>query len=481
MHRALIDSLCAQSREAEWLEFKVNNDRSQLIGELLSALSNSACLADQKYGYLVYGVEDGSHNVVGTSLRPRDCKGKGNEDLEPWLARLLSPRMDFRILEHEYDGKPVVIFRVQAATSTPVKFSGTAYIRIGSHKRTLKDFPERERQIWSTSPACSFEEELVKENLSSDDVLTLIDYPSFFDLLGLPLPDNRVGILERLVDENLIVESEGGYGILGLGAILLAKRVEEFPTLARKAVRAVVYSDETRLNARKEQCGTKGYAVGFEGLVDWVSDQLPANEIIEEALRVNMQMYPKIAIREFIANALIHQDFSISGTGPMVEIFPSRLEITNPGRPLIDTNRFIDHPPRSRNEKLAAMMRRMNICEERGSGVDRAISAIEVTQLPAPDFEADEGFMRVTLFAHRELRDMDRLDKVRAVYQHCCLRWVCKDFMTNSSLRGRFGIEQRNYPMASKMIKETLAEELIRIWDPDSQSKRDRKYVPFWA
>jgi ATP-dependent DNA helicase RecG len=72
----------------------------------------------------------------------------------------------------------------------------------------------------------------------------------------------------------------------------------------------------------------------------------------------------------------------------MVEIFAQRMEITNPGEPLVDTLRFIDTPPKCRNEGLAAMMRRMKICEEAGTGIDKVIAAIEAFQLPAPDFVA---------------------------------------------------------------------------------------------
>src|SRR5260370_35045182 len=111
-------------------------------------------------------------------------------------------------------------------------------------------------------------------------------------------------------------------------------------------------------------------------------------------------MYPEKAIRELVANALIHQAFAVTGAGPMVEIFADRLEITNPGEPLVDTLRFIDTPPRSRNEVLAALMRRMKICEEGGTGIDKVIEAVEMYQLPAPDFQATLGSTKAMLFAH---------------------------------------------------------------------------------
>ena len=165
----------------------------------------------------------------------------------------------------------------------------------------------------------------------------------------------------------------------------------------------------------------------------------------------------------------------------MIEIFFDRIEITNPGRPLIEVLRFIDHNPESRNERLAYLMRRLSICEERGSGIDKVVSSCEAYQLPAPEFLVGEDYTRVKIFTPRTLRKMDREDKIRACYQHCCLRYVTGDKMTNTSLRKRFNIPEKNYPMASRIISETISGNLIKDADPGNKSKRHAKYVPFWC
>ena len=479
--RTLIDTLRAEPNESEWLEFKHNNDQPQLIGEYLSALSNSACLCGKAHGYLVFGIDDKTHDIVGTLLQPHRAKGKGNEGLEPWLARLLAPQVDFTIIEYIYDDKRVVLFRVDATLNTPVKFSGQAYIRIGEHKYNLKDYPEKERKLWMHTPATTFENGAALKNQSSDDVLNKIAYPEFCDLLQMPLPDNRTGVLNKLEEEKVIAGYEDKYSITNQGAILFAKDLNQFPSLKRKALRVIVYKDDSRLNAEREQISSKGYALGFEDLVNSIYEKTPANELIEGAMRVVQKMYPIVAIREFAANALIHQDFSIGGAGPMVEIFPSRIEITNPGASLVSVDRFIDHAPRSRNESLASLMRRMNICEERGSGVDRALNVIELAQLPAPEFQGEPEYTRVTLFSHREFRDMTRSDRVRACYQHCCLRWVLKDYMSNASLRLRLGVKESNYSMVSRIIKQTIDAGFIKPSEPDIFSNRNRKYIPNWG
>ncbi|WP_074307856.1 ATP-binding protein [Singulisphaera sp. GP187] len=168
----------------------------------------------------------------------------------------------------------------------------------------------------------------------------------------------------------------------------------------------------------------------------------------------------------------------------MVEIFADRLEISNPGEPLVDTLRFIDTPPRSRNEDLAALMRRMNICEEGGTGIDKVVAAIEAFQLPAPDFTAistmQPGSTKATLYAYRKVTDMDSKDRIRAYYQHACLCYVSGKRMTNASLRERLGVEPQNYAAVSRIIRDTVAGGLVKAFDPKT-SKRFMTYVPFWA
>ena len=207
---------------------------------------------------------------------------------------------------------------------------------------------------------------------------------------------------------------------------------------------------------------------------------MPTHEVIEQALRQTIPEFPKLAVRELVANALIHQDFFATGAGPMVEIFKDRIEITNPGEPLVDTQRFLDSPPKSRNEKLASLLRRFRICEERGSGIDKVVFEVELHQLPAPLFENPEGFTRTVLFSRKTLSDMDKAERVRACYLHACLKYIQRDYLTNTSIRERFGIKEKNRSMASRLIRDAVEEGLIVANVPDASPKH-MKYVPFWA
>jgi len=230
----------------------------------------------------------------------------------------------------------------------------------------------------------------------------------------------------------------------------------------------------------REQEGGKGYACGFEGLIGYINALLPANEVIKQALRATVPMYPEIAIRELVANALIHQDFFITGAGPLIELFAERTEITSPGSLLVSVERMLDNPPKSRNEALASFMRRAGFCEERGSGIDKVVFYNEAYQLPAPDFEVVGASLRATMFAHRPLTRMNKDDRTRACYQHASLRYVQRDFMTNTTLRERFGIEAKNSATASRMIKEAVEAGVIKPYD-EGAARKMMQYVPFWA
>jgi ATP-dependent DNA helicase RecG len=477
---SLLHELCALPRETEWVEFKVNEAEPQAIGEYISALANSAALVGKAFAYLVWGVRDDDHAIVGTTFEPHAGR-VGNEELESWLLRLLEPKLDFRFFTVPVDGQRVVLLEIARAARHPVRFAGQEFIRVGTYKKKLKDFPEKERALWRIFDQTPFEDGVATERATDDDVLRLLDYPAYFDLLERPLPADRQGILAALADDRLIRKSDaGGWDITNLGAILFAKRLDAFHGLRRKAVRVVQYRGNGRTETLKEQEGGKGYACGFEGLIGYIHGLLPANEVIGEALRRSVPMFPELAVRELVANALIHQDFFVTGAGPMVEIFDDRIEITNPGEPLVDTQRFVDTPPRSRNESLASLMRRFRICEERGSGIDKVVFQVELFQLPAPLFESLAGSTRAVLFAHRSLSAMDKADRVRACYLHACLRYVMRQPMTNASLRQRLGIDDKNIATASRLLGEAVEAGLIVVSDPDVGT-RIRSYLPFWA
>lgn len=389
-------------------------------------------------------------------------------------------------IEHavaDFNGNAVLFIRIPESTEKLVHLRGediySSYKR--SAGQTVKLSRHEVKQLIAISSGLNFEAQTASSNVNDNDVLKLLDYDSYFSLQEKRLPDTKLSIIETLESDDLIKKATQGWDILNFGAILFAKDLKVFNELKRKAIRVIVYKETSRINALKEQEGGKGYASGFEGLVSYIMDQLPSNEVIENALRKRVKVYPVKAVREFVANALIHQDFTVTGTGVMIEIFPDRIEITNPGVPLVDINRFIDTAPKSRNESLASLMRRLNICEERGSGIDRAIEAIEAFQLPAPKFIRGDDYTRVTVFAPIPLSKMKIEDRIRACYQHTCLYYVSNQPVNNQSVRKRFNISKNNISFASKIISDTIEAGLIKASDPENSSKKFASYMPYWA
>jgi len=472
---SLLRSLKPVPSELNEIDWKSDlSHKSERLAQHISAFANYP-----GGGFLAFGINNfGKASPLSQSDMTEIIKNLGN------IARnnLAQPiGIEHQIIE--FEGNPVLFIYIPEFPDKPVYLRGSNIY--SSYKRsagtTVKMSNHEVKQIIATSSGITFESQIALKNLSDDEVLNHIDFDKYFTLLEKRLPETKKGILESLKDDCLISETSEGWNILNLGAILFARELKNFKDLKRKAVRVILYKESNRINALKEHEINSGYASHFEELVNYIMDQLPTNEIIENAIRKQVKMYPEKAIREFVANAIIHQDLSVTGTSVMIEMFPDRIEITNPGIPLVDTNRFIDTAPKSRNETMAALMRRANICEERGSGIDRAIEAIEVFQLPAPKFIKGDDYTRVIIYAHIPLSKMSRDDRIRACYQHTCLNYVSHQVVNNFSLRRRFNISKKNVSYASKIIAETVEAGFIKSSDLNNVSKKFATYVPFWA
>lgn len=473
--KLLEKSLTPLPQEINEIDWKANiSENGQRIARHLSAFSNYS-----GGGFLIFGVND---DGVKIGVKKEQCneivKKIGNiarENVEPQIA-----------VSHcviEIDGANILFIYVPEASSRPVHLRSRgiyeSYTRSAGQTRQMSK--QEVALIVSTSNNLTFETKLATETLDISKILSKLDFVSYFDLSRKQLPKDNQSIIDVLVSERLVKKNDEGYCITNLGAILFAKNLDDFADLQRRAPRVIVYLGKDRIRRVKEVDGKKGYGSGFVNLVGYINTLLPSNEIIKEALRKEVKLYPELAVRELVANALIHQDFDVTGSGPTIEIFENRLEIRNPGRPLIKTERFVDSSPRSRNEALASLMRRLHICEELGTGIDKVLSECELYQLPAPSFVVNEEHLIATLFSPRPLTRMAKEDRVRACYWHACLKSASGDFMTNESIRKRFNIPDKSYPIASKIIAEALEEKVIKPQDPTSKSRKHARYVPFWA
>lgn len=469
--------------ECPWIEFKANLADPVTLARYVSALANGAALADQPHGYQIWGIDDASRTWVGTTFRPEEAK-KGNEDLRFWLAVTFRGQVEPEFFEVQAEDRRAVVMRVPAAVGRPVTYAGEAWLRVQSSTVRLRDFAEQDRALRGRLDRTRFEQGVALEGCTPAQVFEALDTDAFFRLAMEPAPQSAHERLSKLADWACVSPRlDGRWNVLNLGALLVARRLRPLDGLGRKALRVVLYrGHDASAQSEELPLGERGYALTVDEAVHALTLRLPAEERMHGAQRERYEHFPSLSLRELIVNALVHQDLSVRGAGPIVEAFDNRLEITNPGRPLVALNRLIDWPAQSRNEALARAMRMLRFCEERGSGIDRVVARAEAFSLPAPAFEVLEGrdggadFMRVRLLGPLPFGRLSTDDRLRAVYQHACLLYQRGQRMTNASLRERFALGAEQMAQVSRLIAAARAQQLIRTAD-DSE----RAYVPGWV
>lgn len=466
--RALI-ALPSENERVEFKEAKQSYSKEKVRKYCVT-------LANGGGGHLVLGVSDiAPRQIVGTrAFESADSLNELKRDLRLWLNLLVE------VYELSIEGKRALVFDVPSRPQgRPLEVDGAYLTRVG--ESILPMTPDQLKAILNEGDP-GFLEGIARSGLSPADVVALLDTQRLFDLLGVPYPTSQSGVLERLDRERLVAQGrDGTWAITNMGALVMAKSLSAISAdLARKAPRLIIYSGRGRTTTSVDQFYDEGFAACFARLVDFVHDAAPRNQVVEESLRQDVRMFPRQAIRELVANAFVHQDFGVSGARLMIEMFDDRVEISNPGLPPIEVDRFIDEYL-SRNETLADLLRRFGVCEEKGSGIDKVVGLAEVYQLPAPRFHTDSQRTKAVIFAHKDFGDMVKEDRIRACYQHCCLMWVTNRTMTNQSLRERFGLSGKQMATASQIINHTKAAGLIRDEDRESRSTRYARYLPYWA
>jgi predicted HTH transcriptional regulator len=457
-------SLRSENQNLEFKEAKNQFDNKKLFKYCVA-------IANEGGGYLVLGVSD---------ILPRQVVGTNAFNNSVEMASKIFSAIGFRVNIQEIshpDGR-IVVFQIPSRPrGTAYHYDGSYLMRSGEELVPMSE--DRLRAIFAEGQPDWLEQPALM-SLSPQEIIQYLDTQAFFDLLKLPYPSEQSGVLDRLLSEKLISKIKNEYCILNIGAVLLAKNLRDFEGVWRKAPRVIVYLEDSKLNTKSDLKIEKGYASGFKELIHYIMSQLPQNEVIKDALRQEVKLVSEIVVRELVANALIHQDLQEIGMSPTIEIYSNRLEISNPGEPKVPVERFIDGY-QSRNERLADLMRRFGICEEKSSGIDRVVQTSEMMQLPAPEFLVEFKKTVVIIYGHRSFKNMDRNDRIRACYQHCVLQWVMRSQMTNQSLRERFGLAERSGNSISQIITNALEQKLIKR-DPNApDSRKFARYLPYWA
>lgn len=474
--RCLAESLQPVPHEVNEIDWKAElSDNSARLAEHLMAFANHP-----GGGTLVFGVNnDGSlHSITAQDVASvvGTLTNLGRDAVEPPLA-----------LDHmavEFGGGNVLLVRVPEQSIKPVHRRGKSieetWIRSGG--TTRKASRQEVGALMLHSSTLRWEDLRASPLVSLADVQRMLDLDAIAKLLQRPRPEDDVDVARWLIDENMILPEGRGFYVTNFGAIAAARNLGDFPPLDRKGIRLIRYQGTNKVNTIDELPGQRGYAVGFEELVTHLKRVLPHSEVIQQSLRTDVTLYPEIALRELIANALIHQDFSVNGTGPMVEIYDDRIEVTNPGSllPNKKIDRLIGTRPESRNEKLASSFRRFRICEERGTGFQKVVSAIELFGLPPLLLTPHENAFCATLGAPRKFADMASRERIEACYQHAVLQYLSSQTLTNTTLRKRFKLHDKHRNQITNLIGDAVDAGRIKRKDVGS-GKKFAEYVPYWV
>jgi len=384
----LVDRLRALPTETEWLEFKRNHADPQEIGDYLSALANEACLHSQPVGHLVFGIDDATHEVVGTSFDPYASKAKGNQDLLPWLGALLQPNPGVNVHVVAHPGGRVVMLAVGPARDRPVLFSGKAYCRSGSSKTELARHPEKERALWTRGNDWSADicTRAGLADLDSDAIAKareqfLVKHPAqagelagWDDLTFL----NKARLLRQ--------------GEVTHAALLLLGR-SEAATLLAPAVAKVswILKDADNRELDYEHIGPPFLLAGdrlMKRLRNLTVRALPSGTLFPQEIT----QYDPWVLREALHNSIAHQDYRRHARIIVVE-FPDRVLFTNAGSFLPGSVRTVieqDAPQLLyRNPFLADAMVELNLIDTQGGGIKRMFETQRRRSFPLPDYDLE--------------------------------------------------------------------------------------------
>ncbi|WP_079435231.1 ATP-binding protein [Zoogloea sp. LCSB751] len=463
--------------EINELDWKASlSENKERLAEHLIAFANHP-----NGGYLVFGVEDTDARLIGVDQQQVQeiitrLTNIGRDAVEPPLV------LDHAIVD--IDGAALLFVHIREQTNKPAHRRGKsiedAWIRSGGSTRKASRNEIGSLMLHSQAPR--WEELRASPLLPADEVIARLDLTTIAKLLQRPLPDDTTELMRWLVDESLIEPDGNGYYITNFGGIAAARELQSFDSLSRKGIRVIRYKGTNKVDTIDELLGHKGYAVGFEGLIGYLKRVLPHSEVIQQSLREQVSVYPEIALRELIANALIHQDFTVTGAGPTIEIYEDRITFTNPGKllPGKRPDRLIGTTPESRNELLASKFRLCRICEERGTGFQKIVSAVELFGMPPVVFTPLENAFQVTLHAPRKFANMPQAERIEACYQHAVIQYYSSQTLTNTTLRARFKVSERQRNQITNLISDAVDAGRIKRKD-DSVGNKFAEYLPYWA
>ncbi len=415
------------------------------------------------------------HEPVGTKAFPR----LEIPEAEATLANDLSPVIRIKISEHMLDeGRVVAIEIPSRAKGQVIRYNEFPYMKTGNQTRKMTD-QELARILTETTP--HWLDETCLSDQSGEEVMGLLDVKSFYEMIGKPMPQNRSSVMERLSSEGIVSPAHASekFSISRMGVLLLANSIKKCSSeMAVKRFEIIGYKP----NAKAEEivfnyCCDRGYAVGFEDMVNAAMEQLAAQA--EYADGEAMEMAPRLAVRELLANAIIHQDFE-NKDRVVLKIFGDIAVLINPGVSLVKVD-FMMQDSESRNAGMLNLMRKFKLAEHATSGIVKIIASVEQSKSAPPKFRFTDSSTHVEISRLAEYGKMSWSEMKIAAYQHCLLQNARKAMMTNASLRERFNLDDEAGIEITQLLKELVKEKKIKRSEERPGSRRHVGYVPHWA
>ena len=383
----IVSELSKETKEQEWFEFKLNNKLdNQIIGEYISALSNSACLQNKDFGYLIWGVNDKTHQIEGTKVSLKNKK-VGNIELEFWLNLNLNPKIDFSIHEFEYEpNKKICLIKLPAAINQPTKFKGKDYIRIDSNKTELKNYPDKERRIWNSSVDWS---EQIIENLTVSDLdieaikLARLNYKRHNESKSF-FKDIDNWSIETFLDKAKLTTN----GKITKASIILLGKSELKRFINNNLLIVWIYIDEKGIK-RHSEIFEPPFLLAVNDVLSKIRNDKIKILSDKSLIPIERTKYDTWIIREALNNCIAHQNYNKESRIIVTEKL-DEVKFYNAGEFFQGTiedyvlNDFT--PPRYRNLFLVNAMVNIGMIETIGSGIKKMYNLQQERCFPLPDY-----------------------------------------------------------------------------------------------
>ena len=356
-YKSIVLDLCSHSYEEEWFEFKENWFEPEHLGEYVSALSNAAAFHYKDYAFFVWGINDETHDIVGTNFN--QYRNYKSEPYQSFLARNLSPSINFSFEEELINGKRVVILVIPAAVEVPTSFKEKRFIRIGSSIANLKNYPQREKQLFK----------ILDGRADTIETLTAKYQDLTFSKLFGYYGSRGIVLKEDTFIKNLGLKNKDGY--YNIMAQLLSDN-------SYMPLRVTIFDGETKASPlfSVREFGYNCLLYSLDELLRYgdVLNLIQADETARVVERKEVPLFDNNAFREAIINAVLHNKW-VEGNEPMISVFSDRIEILSRGSlpPAQTLEGFFLGESIPVNEKLSEIFLQLHISEKSGRGVPKII------------------------------------------------------------------------------------------------------------